>query len=141
MRLKAFIMLLVLCGVSMCLRAQESKTLWDARLKMFVYEYVEKPPAYPGGETALAQYLTKIRYPKEQDDLQSKINLSFVVDTMGNLLDKCIVNKDTSVYSLLDKEGMSLLNKMVRWIPGEQDGKKVAVRYYLPVRICLLQEE
>lgn len=44
-------------------------------------------PAFPGGDIALAKYLNKIRYPKEQQDLQSKIDLSFVVDTDGNLLD------------------------------------------------------
>ena len=107
---------------------------------MFVYEYVEKPPAYPGGEMALAKYLNNIKYPKGQDDLQSNIQLSFVVDTAGNILDKRIVNKDEQAYSLLDKEGIRVLNGMPKWIPGEQNGKKVAVRYYLPVRICLTME-
>lgn len=140
MRLKKYAILLFLCIVSIGLKAQESKTLWDNRLKMFVYEYVEKPPAFPGGEMAMVNYLRNIKYPREQDDLQGTLHLSFVIDTAGNILDKCIVNKDEQAYSLLDKEGMRVLNGMPKWIPGKQNGKKVAVRYYLPIRICLTME-
>lgn len=141
MHLKIYTILLFLCIASTGLKAQESKTLWDNRLKMFVYEYVEKKPIFPGGETALAKYLNNIKYPKGQDSLQSKLQLSFVVDTAGNILDKCIVNKDEQAYSLLDKEGIRVLNGMPKWTPGMQNGKKVAVRFYLPITICLLQME
>lgn len=133
-------MLLSLCTISICLKAQESNTLWDARLKMFVYEFAEKPPTFPGGEEALAKYLSKIRYPKEQDDLQGKLNLSFVIDTTGNLLDKCILGKNESVYTPLDKEGIGMLDRMPKWIPGEQNGRKVAVRFFIPMYICLQME-
>ncbi len=137
MPLKKYSILLFLCMLSICLKAQENKILWDARLKMFVYEFAEKPPSFPGGEEALTKYLSKIRYPKEQDDLQSKLNLSFVIDTTGNLLDKCILNKNESTYTPLDKEGIGMLDRMPRWIPGELNGKKVAVRCYLPMIVCL----
>jgi len=137
MPLKKYSILLFLCTISICLKAQESNTLWDARLKMFVYEFSEKLPSFPGGEEALLKYMTKIRYPKEQTHLQSKLNLSFVIDTTGNLLDKCILDKNESAYTPLDKEGISMLDRMPKWIPGELNGKKVAVRYYLPMIICL----
>jgi protein TonB len=140
MPLKKYSILLLLCIISICLKAQENKTLWDARLKMFVYDFVEKPPTFPGGEVALAKYLSKIRYPKEQDDLQGKLNLSFVIDTIGNLLDKCILGKNESAYTLLDKEGIGMLDRMPKWIPGEQNGKKVAVRFFIPMYICLQME-
>ncbi|SDF18709.1 energy transducer TonB [Chitinophaga filiformis] len=136
-RKQLLLLLPLFCMTNICLKAQNNKVLFDSRLKMFVYNYVEKPPAFPGGEEALAKYLSKIRYPKEQVDLQGKINLSFVVDTAGNLLDKCILGKEQSAYTLLDKEGIALLDKMPKWVPGKQDGRKVAVRFYLPMNVCL----
>lgn len=136
-RKRALLLLSLFCMISICLKAQNSEVLFDSRLKMFVYNFVEKPPAFPGGEEALAKYLREIRYPREQVDLQSKINLSFVVDTAGNLLDKCILEKKESAYTLLDKEGIALLDKMPKWVPGRQDGKKVAVKSYLFMNICL----
>lgn len=134
--MKKYILLLFLCLVNTSLKAQDSLATWNVRLNMFVYEFAEKMPAFPGGDEALAKYLSKIRYPKEQEDLQSKIDLSFVVDTAGNLLDKSIRNKNESAYTLLDKEGMIMLDRMPRWIAGEQNGKKVAVRFYIPMYIC-----
>jgi protein TonB len=122
----------------MCLRAQESTTLWDARLKMFVYKFVEKPPSFPGGDEALVKYLmTNLHYPKDQEDYQGTLRLSFVVDTAGNLLDKCIYDKNESAYTLLDKESIRLLNEMPKWKPGMQNGRRVAVRFLLPMHICL----
>lgn len=126
-----------MCAVNVISRAQYRLTLFDSRLKMFVYDYVEKPPMYPGGEEALAKYLSKIKYPKGQEEIHSTVNLSFVVDTAGNLLDKCILNKEESAYTLLEKEGIGMLDRMPIWIPGEQNGRKVAVRFFLPIRICL----
>ena len=137
MHLNRYSLLLLLCIISIGLKAQQSNTLWDNRLKMFVYDFVEKPPTFPGGEIAMVEFLGKIKYPKDQEDLQSSLMLSFVVDTAGNILDKCILNKREQDYSLLDREGMSVLNGMPKWIPGELNGRKVAVWFNLPIRICL----
>jgi len=105
---------------------------------MFVYETVDKPPTFPGGDVELGKYLmTNLHYPKEQNDCQETLRLSFVIDTAGNILNKCIQNKNESAYSLLDKEGIRLLNEMPKWKPGMQNGRKVAVRFYLPMHICL----
>lgn len=137
MRMKTYTLLLLCCMFCINLKAQSNLPLWDAKLKMFVYESVENPPAFPGGEEALVRYLSKLHYPKEQEDYQGTLKLSFVIDTTGNLLDKCILNKVEAAYTLLDKEGIRLLNEMPRWKPGEQNGKKVAVRFLLPMNICL----
>ena len=83
------------------------------------------------------KYMTKIHYPQGQEDYQGTLRLSFIVDTTGNVLDKCIQDKRESAYTLLDKEGIKLLNEMPKWKPGMQNGKKVAVRFYIPIHICL----
>lgn len=133
-----FLLLFFFCAINIGLKAQHSETLFDSRLKMFVYDFAEKPPVYPGGEEALAKYLSKhLRYPNGQDELPGRLILSFVIDTSGNLLDKCIGNKNESAYTLLDKSAIALLDRMPKWIPGEYNGKKVAVRFNIPMNICL----
>jgi periplasmic protein TonB len=122
------ILFLLLCLGGASVRAQK------------VPEFVEKMPSFPGGESALAKYLIKIKYPKEQieqGNYQGLVKLTFVVDTSGNVVEKAIWGKKASDYTLLEKEAIKLLNGMPRWIPGEQDGKKVAVRMHIPMRICL----
>lgn len=133
-----FLLFFFCCALRLHLKAQHSETLFDSRLKMFVYDFVEKPPTFPGGEEALAKYLSKtLRYPKGDDYYQGTIQLSFVIDTAGNVIDKCILDKAESAYSLLDKEGIRVLDIMPKWIPGKHNGRKVAVRYHVPLRVCL----
>lgn len=136
----ALLVLLFLCAMNTRLNGQDTLAKFDPHLKIYVYTFVEKPPTFPGGDEALAKYLLSISYPKEQLELQGKLNLSFVVDTSGNLLDKCIQNKKVPAYTLLDKAGLTLLDKMPKWIPGEQQGKKVAVRFLLPIFVCLQED-
>ncbi|SFW40542.1 hypothetical protein SAMN05661012_01618 [Chitinophaga sancti] len=79
MHLNRCSLLLLLCIISIGLKAQQSNTLWDNRLKMFVYDFVEKPPTFPGGEIAMVEFLRKIKYPKDQEDLQSSLKLSKLI--------------------------------------------------------------
>ncbi|PWV54044.1 energy transducer TonB [Chitinophaga sp. S165] len=117
--------------------SSEAQSKYDSLLKMTVYTFVERPPVFPGGEEALARFLSKIDYPKvEKDaDIQGKIYFSFVVDTTGSILDKRIGNKKESQYTNLEKVALAALDKMPKWKPGEQDGKKVAVRFIIPMFI------
>ncbi len=115
----------------------EAQCRYDSLLKMTVYTYVETPPAFPGGEEALARFLSKIDYPKVEKDaeIQGKIYFSFVVDTTGNILDKRIANKKESQYTNLEKVALASLDRMPRWKPGKQGGRKVAVRFIIPMFI------
>ncbi|MBW8685943.1 energy transducer TonB [Chitinophaga rhizophila] len=133
---RIFLLVTILFLANRC-QAQLSLPLFDSRFNMLVYEHVDKMPLFPGGDMALAKFLSKIRYPKEQLDYHGKLHLSFIVDAEGNVLDKCIHNKKAADYTLLDKEGIMLLNRMPKWIPGQLNGKNVAVRVLIPMKICL----
>jgi periplasmic protein TonB len=126
--------LFLFCRLS--LKAQAS---YNPRLKMMVYTYVEHPPAFPGGEEALAKFLSKNLHFSEGilDEGQFTVFLSCVIDSSGNMVDKHVANKDsTAGYTLLEKEGLRVLNAMPKWTPGMQNGKKVAVLFTLPIRFC-----
>ena len=102
-----------------------------------IFEVVEQPPSYPGGDAALMEYLNNnISYPTIAVDnlIQGKVTCSFVVGKDGSIQD---VRVERSVDGSLDKEAVRVIKSMPRWIPGRQGGNAVKVKYYLPVTFRL----
>jgi TonB family protein len=101
------------------------------------YFIVEEMPEYPGGETALRQFIaTKIKYPvlAQENGIQGKVYVSFVIDKDGLPGSFTILQ---SVHPLLDEEAINVLKSMPRWKPGFQKGKPVRVLYTVPVGFVL----
>jgi TonB family protein len=97
------------------------------------WDVVEKMPQYPGGEQELMGYLGRnIRYPviAQQNNIQGKVIASFIVSSKGKVINPAILR---SVDPSLDKEAIRVISTFPEWIPGEQNGKKVATRYTIPV--------
>jgi len=97
------------------------------------WDVVEKMPQYPGGEQEMMGYLGRnIRYPVEaqKSGTQGKVIASFVVSSTGKVIHPEILR---SVDPYLDKEAIRVISTFPNFVPGEQNGKKVAVRYTLPV--------
>ena len=98
-----------------------------------VFEYVEQPPSFPGGDAALMDYLNgNISYPTvaQELEIQGKVTCSFVVGKDGSIQD---VKVERGVDRSIDKEAVRVISSMPRWIPGRQGGNAVKVKYYLPV--------
>ena len=60
--------------------------------------------------------------------------VQFVVNSDGSIVDPQVV-KPVNPY--LDKEALRVVSSMPNWKPGEQRGKKVRVRFTLPVTFRL----
>ena len=112
-----------------------------------IYEVVEKMPEYPGGIDKLAEYIRtstdnywKKRYPKGkpvypcEQGISGRIIVSFVINENGQVTDPVIKR---SLDPILDKEAIRIVKSMPRWIPGEQKGKKVKVKFTLPFSLHL----
>ncbi|WP_143304775.1 energy transducer TonB [Chitinophaga vietnamensis] len=67
--------------------------------------------------------------------------VTFVIDTNGMVIGKGIHGKKEAAYTSLDKVVLRILDEMPRWKPGRQNGKKVAVRFQLPMFICQMRED
>jgi TonB family protein len=94
-------------------------------------------PSFPGGEEKLAQFLsTNIKYPKEALDnkVEGTVYVSFVVDETGKITNVQMLKR--MAYGM-DQEAMRVVKMMPNWIPGQQDGKPVAVQFTLPVKFSL----
>ena len=97
------------------------------------YTVVEKMPQYQGGEGELINYIGKnVKYPAnaKSKKIQGKTIVRFIVTNMGKIENAEIVR---SLDPECDKEAIRVINSMPRFIPGEQNGKKVSVYYTLPI--------
>lgn len=102
-----------------------------------VFEIVEQPPSFPGGEAAMYDWLSKnINYPviAQENNIQGRVVCQFVVGRNGEIEDVKVVR---GVDPSLDKEAIRVIKAMPKWIPGKQGGNAVKVRYTLPVQFKL----
>ncbi len=98
-----------------------------------VYEVVDEQPQFPGGGTALMQYLvSNIKYPEEahKKGEQGRIIVQFVVNKEGNIENAQVYR---GVSPLLDAEALRVVRAMPKWSPGRHKGKAVRARYTLPI--------
>ena len=102
-----------------------------------IYEVCEQMPIFEGGDAALLKYLREnLKYPDKTKDrgVQGRLVIGFIVEKDGSLTDVKVLRP---VDIDLDAEVLRLVKGMPKWIPGRQNGKRVRVRYLLPIHICL----
>mgnify|MGYP005924032243 CR=1 FL=1 len=98
-----------------------------------VFDMVEQMPTFPGGQQELMSYLGKnIKYPTISQEMGSagRVIVQFVVDKDGSISNPEVVR---GVDAYLDKEAIRVISGMPKWKPGVQNGKKVRVKYTVPV--------
>jgi len=106
----------------------------DENVFCYVTEYM---PTYPGDEEALLKYIEKnLKYPAEafKNKIQGRVIVRFVITKTGKVDNVFVVR---SLSPECDKEAVRVIRSFPNWIPGKQNGKKVAVYYTLPVTFKL----
>lgn len=102
-----------------------------------VFEVVEKMPEFPGGQSALMEYLAKnMKYPVDAQEagVQGRIIVSFIVRKDGSITD---IKTVRGVSPSLDKEAERVVAAMPKWIPGTQRGQAVNVKFTVPLMFRL----
>ena len=102
-----------------------------------VFDVVEEQPSFPGGQSALMQWLSdNIKYPviAAENGVQGRVIVQFVVSKTGSISDVKVVR---GVDPSLDREAVRVVSQMPKWTPGRQNGTTVNVRYTLPVTFRL----
>ena len=136
-------MVMVLVGLLACRTATAQETIIPYRPGFGpvdegkVYDVVEQMPSFPGGPAAMMEFISRsIVYPVSalKQELQGLVIVSFIVERDGRLSNAKVVK---SVAPDLDKEALRIVKKMPRWIPGQQNGRKVKVKYTVPITFRL----
>ena len=102
-----------------------------------VYEFAELMPEFVGGVDSLMSYLSsQITYPKQakKNGVEGTVYAQFVVGLDGSISEVIVVR---GIGYGCDDEAIKVLNSMPKWIPGENRGKKVRVKYTLPIKFTL----
>jgi TonB family protein len=102
-----------------------------------VYNKSEIPPAYYGGEKALAEYLRDhLVYPNEAltQGQEGTIFVDFVVLSNGRVNEVYVMDiPGETINQSFREEAVRVIVDMPNWIPGRQNGEAVDVRYSLPI--------
>jgi protein TonB len=93
---------------------------------------IEQKPEFPGGIEKFYGFVSKNYQAPEEEGLKGKVYVTFVVEKDGSLTDIKVI-RDIGYGT--GKEAIRVLNKCPKWLPGEQNGKKVRVLYSLPITI------
>ncbi|MCC8172679.1 MAG: TonB family protein, partial [Parabacteroides sp.] len=79
---------------------------------------------------------SEIRYPRiaYENGIQGRVVCSFVINKDGSVSDAAVVR---GVDPSLDQEALRVAGTLNGWTPGEQRGRKVRVKYTIPVMFQL----
>ena len=97
----------------------------------------EKMAEYPGGISALMNFLQRtLKYPKdcEAAGIEGRVVMRFVINEDGTISNMEPLN---SPDERLTAEAKRVINLMPKWTPAIDKGKKVKMRYSLPITFRL----
>lgn len=131
--MKTLLALLLLLPIT--LFSQERET--PRYLKTTIYNVVSVSPEFKGGPKAMAEFIVNnFKYPETAREYEEEgtVWIEFVVRKNGKLSDIKVVK---GVSRSLNNECIRVISLMPRWKPGRQNGKRVNVRYTIPIKARL----
>ncbi len=99
-----------------------------------IYESAEHMPTYPGGVSALMEFIkSNMQYPEDAlaERAEGIVQVSFVVEKDGSTSEFEVLDEH---HPALEAEAVRILQQMPKWTPATQDGVKVRVEYTVPVK-------
>lgn len=105
----------------------------------------DKQPEYPGGMSALVEYMVKnLMYPEAAKQAQAEglVLIKFFVNEDGTLSGiKTISEASRNPREDFVREAVRVVKSMPNWTPAEKGGKKVKAEMALPVQFKLAQDK
>lgn len=94
---------------------------------------VDVSPEFPGGMSAWSKYIqNNLKYPgiAQEEGIQGKVFLSFVVEKNGTITDVKVLK---GIGYGCDDEAVRVIKKSPRWKAGMQNNLPVRVKYTMPI--------
>ena len=112
-------------------------TLGGGGTKEPIIEVPDVDPSFVGGLEAMYEWIgNNVEYPAMQQEmgLGGTAYVSFVVEKDGSISTVKTLNEDDGVDQAFLDEGKRVVRAMPKWIPGENMGKPVRVRFMIPIK-------
>jgi TonB family protein len=97
------------------------------------FSMYEQMPEYPGGQPALAKFLSNnIQYPEDakRKGISGRVYIQFIVSSTGELTRiKCV----HGIGGGCDEESIRVVKMMPKWIPGKEDGVPISIYFNCPI--------
>ena len=135
--MKRVLLILALLFTYVMVNAQNNTGSKEKTSNKKIYDVVEMPPSFPGGQAALLAWIAShVNYPQKamESRIEGRIIVGFVIECDGSVSQAKIIR---SVDPLLDDEAIRVVMGMPKWTPGRQNGKNVRVKYNVPVNFRL----
>jgi TonB family protein len=124
---------------------QEGEIIWEEasrtdEISNSFFTIVEEMPQFPGGDSKRFNFFSQnLQYPQlaVENGIEGTVYVSFVVRSDGEITDVKILR---GIGGGCDEEALRVISTMPRWIPGKQNGKRVAVLYTMPICFRLAGE-
>ena len=101
--------------------------------KVYSTTGIEFKPEFKGGINEFYKFISKnYQTPGDKNFKGGKVFASFVIEKDGSVTDIKIL-KDCGFGT--GEEAKRVLSRCPKWIPGEQNGKKVRVQYAIPINL------
>ena len=95
------------------------------------YTSADKKPDFPGGMMKFYEFVGQ-NFKAPEEKISGKVYVQFIVEVDGSLSNFKIL-RDIGYGT--GEEAIRVLKLSPKWIPAEQDGKKVAAEFSLPISI------
>lgn len=135
--MKRVLFILALLFTYVMVNAQNNTGSKEKTSNEKIYDVVEMPPSFPGGQAALLAWIAShVNYPQKamESRIEGRVIVGFVIECDGSVSQAKIIR---SVDPLLDDEAIRVVMGMPKWTPGRQNGKNVRVKYNVPVNFRL----
>lgn len=119
---------------------ETSKIAEEASGQDKIYTVVEQQPEFPGGYDAMMTFIREnMRYPAgaRAQGIEGTVFVSFIVEPDGSVTDAKLIR---GIGRECDEEARRVVESFPNWIPGQQNGEAVRVRFVLPFKYKLNQE-
>jgi TonB family protein len=102
--------------------------------KSGVYETTEVRPSFPGGQSAIDDYInSNFEYPDNAVDnnTQGNVLVQFTVNENGKVSNAKVIGRKAG--DGLDEEAERVISRMPKWTPGTVKGKPVKTNVVIPL--------
>ena len=126
-------LILISMMAAVCLMTASAQKTVVSQSNQSIFDSVEQMPEFPGGMSALIDFLSSnIKYPEDaiKQNIGGRVIVMFVVETDGSITN---VRVARTVFPSLDSEAIRVVKSMPKWKPGKEKGRVVRVNYTLPV--------